>query len=255
MSGLNKAGISLIVAVLIMAGMLTTMGQINNGGGGGGSGTVGTCAAAGNAYYSASGTTITCDTTVTDNGSGTVSMKVLGLNGATSGTSTFTPPAVAGTVTNPVTMTNVLSGPAGTAAAPTFSPAANQGVYSINANALGLSVASGNVLTLLSSGAFSSAGSFTANGNNTTIGFGGNKGQHFITQAAASDTAGTCTAAAATTCTVTFTTAYTSAPSCTVTDQTNIIAFKALPSTTNLVITTTSASSDVFSYICIGNPN
>lgn len=91
--------------------------------------------------------------------------------------------------------------------------------------------------------------------NTGSIAFAGGKGQHIKTQASGNDIAGTCTAAAAATCTVTFTTAYASAPSCIVTDQTNITTLKALPSTTTLVITTSAASSDVFSYICIGNPN
>lgn len=83
----------------------------------------------------------------------------------------------------------------------------------------------------------------------------GTKGQHLNTFGANNDLVGTCTAAAATTCTVTFTTNYGSAPVCTVTDQTSIVALKALPSTSSLVITTSGSSSDVFSYICAGNPN
>jgi len=69
----------------------------------------------------------------------------------------------------------------------------------------------------------------------------------------APDVQGTCTAAAATTCTVTFATAFTAAPVCMVTDQTTAAngALKALPSTTTLVITTAS-SSDTFSYVCFG---
>jgi hypothetical protein len=69
-------------------------------------------------------------------------------------------------------------------------------------------------------------------------------------------TAGICTAAAATTCVVTFSQAFQNAPACIVTDQTTAAngALKALPTTTNLTITTTS-SSDTFSYICVGNPN
>lgn len=42
----------------------------NPSGGGGGSGTVGSCAAAGNAYYATSGTTTSCDTSLVDSGSG-----------------------------------------------------------------------------------------------------------------------------------------------------------------------------------------
>jgi hypothetical protein len=73
------------------------------------------------------------------------------------------------------------------------------------------------------------------------------------TLAANKDVHGTCTAAAATTCVITFTTAYTAAPVCMVTDQTTAAngALKALPTTTTLTITTAS-SSDVFSYVCFG---
>jgi hypothetical protein len=66
--------------------------------------------------------------------------------------------------------------------------------------------------------------------------------------------AGICTAAAATTCVVTFSQAYQAAPACQVTDQTNAIVLKALPTTTTLTITTAS-SSDTFSWSCVGNPN
>src|ERR1035441_6252483 len=40
--------------------------------------------------------------------------------GSTSGTATLTWPAVAGTTTNPIVSSNVLQGPVGTAASPTF---------------------------------------------------------------------------------------------------------------------------------------
>lgn len=67
------------------------------------------------------------------------------------------------------------------------------------------------------------------------------------------DVVGTCTAVTATTCVVTFITAYTAAPVCVVTDQTTAAnnALKATPTTTTLTITTTS-SSDKFSYLCLG---
>jgi hypothetical protein len=53
---------------------------------------------------------------------------------------------------------------------------------------------------------------------------------------------------------ITFTTAFTAAPVCNVTDQTTAAnnALKATPTTTTLTITTTS-SSDVFSYMCFGS--
>src|SRR5208283_3309894 len=46
-----------------------------------GSGTVSNCGSAGNAYYSASGTTVVCDTSVTDNGSGTLSLAGIATTG------------------------------------------------------------------------------------------------------------------------------------------------------------------------------
>jgi hypothetical protein len=49
----------------------------------GGSGTVGSCAAAGDAYYAASGTTTACDTSITDSGGGTLTI---------GGTATITTP-------------------------------------------------------------------------------------------------------------------------------------------------------------------
>jgi|HubBroStandDraft_2_1064218.scaffolds.fasta_scaffold00006_41 hypothetical protein len=52
---------------------------------------------------------------------------VLGLNGTTSGTAKFTAPAVAGTSTNGVTMTNVLLGPLGAVGTPTYSSSTNAG--------------------------------------------------------------------------------------------------------------------------------
>jgi hypothetical protein len=95
-------------------------------------------------------------------------------------------------------------------------------------------------------------GNILAAGN---IGFNTGKGQHFVTQAANNDHAGTCTAASATICTVTFTTAYTFAPVCTATDQTAATAVQVTPSTSSLIITTANSTSDVFAYICVGNPN
>jgi hypothetical protein len=45
---------------------------------------------------------------------------VLGFNGSTSGKATFTAPSTAGTSTNPVVMTNVITGPTGSVSAPTY---------------------------------------------------------------------------------------------------------------------------------------
>jgi hypothetical protein len=55
---------------------------------------------------------------------------VLGLKGTTSGTAKFTAPAVAGTSTNAVVMTNVLSAPVGASGTPAYGgPNAGQGIY------------------------------------------------------------------------------------------------------------------------------
>lgn len=101
----------------------------------------------------------------------------------------------------------------------------------------------------------SGANATTLFGSLNNLIFAGAKGQHIQTQAANNDLVGTCTAAAATTCVVTFTTAYGSAPVCMATDQTNITTVKVTPTTTNLTITTSASSSDVFAYNCMGNPS
>jgi hypothetical protein len=88
---------------------------------------------------------------------------ILGLNGTTSGKATFTAPAVAGTVTNPVVMTNVLSGPAGTVNAPTLAMgAATTGIFSRTAGAVTVAESgvsgtefSGGFATVPSTGGFS----------------------------------------------------------------------------------------------------
>jgi hypothetical protein len=88
------------------------------------------------------------------------------------------------------------------------------------------------------------------------VGFNSTKGQHFVTQAANNDLAGVCTASAATTCTVSFTTAYTATPVCTATDVTGTTTVsKVTPATGSLIITTAASSSDAIDYICFGSPN
>lgn len=63
---------------------------------------------------------------------------------------------------------------------------------------------------------------------------------------------GTCVNASSATCIVTFTDAYSSPPVCTASDQTNILTgLQAVPSTTNLLINTSSPNSDTYSYICL----
>lgn len=70
------------------------------------------------------GTAPKVSTGITSNGSSELDLGlngtasgVLGFNGSTSGKATFTAPAVAGTSTNPVTMTNVLAAPVGSSSA------------------------------------------------------------------------------------------------------------------------------------------
>jgi len=78
---------------------------------------------------------------------------VLALAGNTSGTSTFTPSAVAGTSTNAVTMSNVLLGPAGLPTAVTYAVGnAGDGLYNAGAHNVGL--ASNGALQLQVSSSF-----------------------------------------------------------------------------------------------------
>jgi hypothetical protein len=76
--------------------------------------------------------------------------------------------------------------------------------------------------------------------------------QHLTQPSGSHDVAGTATLSSGTV-TVTFATAFASAPVCVATDQTAANAVKVAPTTTNLVITGTGA--DVIAYQCIGNPN
>lgn len=104
--------------------------------------------------------------------------------------------------------------------------------------------------------AFSDTG-IVATGSCPTVNSTGSVAPQFVSNTnggAVNKIAGTCTAGAATTCTVTFTNPFVSAPVCTATDGSNITTLKVTPSATSLVITTTGATSDVFDYICVGNP-
>jgi hypothetical protein len=76
--------------------------------------------------------------------------------------------------------------------------------------------------------------------------------QH-LTQGSAGQFAGT-VALSGGTATVTFPTAFSSAPVCVATDQTAIAAIKIVPSATNVVITESSGT-DTIAWICVGNPN
>ena len=166
MSTLNKAGISLLVAILIMAGMLTTMGQINNGGGGGGSGTVsannGSAGAIANYAAAAGSTTVGPDANLTDasntltyTGSGGISAKVLNMPGATSGTATLTPPAVAGTAANPLLFSNAISWPTGLGGINLIQGPTDSGLnlFASSGRSISLQVASANAQVTLDNAA------------------------------------------------------------------------------------------------------
>ncbi len=82
-------------------------------------------------------------------------------------------------------------------------------------------------------------------------------GMHLKNSAAASDLAGTIALSAATSASKTFTTAFTSAPVCTLTPTSNLGATSWWVTTSTTAVTANvSASSTVtFNYLCIGNPN
>jgi len=126
--------------------------------------------------------------------------------------------------------------------------ATNTGVLTNGSNAVTLCSNAVNVAS-----AFSTA--FAINGT-ANIGFNGGKGQHFVNQAATSDMAGVCTGST-TTCSVTFTTNYTSTPSCVVTPTTSGVTSFIITSqaTTGFTVTYAPSAATNFNYICIGNPN
>ena len=66
-----------------------------------------------------------------------------------------------------------------------------------------------------------------------------------------SDVAGKVTATGATACTLTFASAWTTAPACVVTDGTSAVALKVVTTTTTAAVTNLT-SGDVFYYICFG---
>jgi hypothetical protein len=105
---------------------------------------------------------------------GTTSCVITGA-GATSGTATITWPAVAGTVTNPIAFSNNISGPNGTAAAPTFSFSTNpnSGMYNTGGGAPTFSVLGTVVMDI--SGTGPRVGSFVY-GMAASIGIGSDTG-------------------------------------------------------------------------------
>ena len=83
---------------------------------------------------------------------------------------------------------------------------------------------------------------------------GGHVNQTVAGTAAALSFAGTCTLAG-NTCTMTFPTAFQSAPACLATDQTTPQLVKAPATTASVIVTDTVGATDVVSVVCFGNPN
>ncbi len=107
-----------------------------------------------------------------------------------------------------------------------------------------------------------SGGGLTLQESGGHLAFGGGKGQHIFTQAANNDITGTITISnPAISGSVSFTTAYNSAPACTITPTTNqiatVVTWWVTTSTTAVTanVQTTPASSINFFYSCHGNPN
>ncbi len=81
---------------------------------------------------------------------------------------------------------------------------------------------------------------------------------HLAQNSGLNDTAGTVTLSTATSGAFTFGTAYTAQPSCSVTPAADLgagVRWWATTSTSALTVTTSSAVSAVFNYVCVGNPN
>jgi hypothetical protein len=91
---------------------------------------------------------------------------------------------------------------------------------------------------------------------NGSLTWGNSKGQHFNMQAANADMSGTLTLVAGT-ASLTFTTAWTAAPSCVASDTAATpVAVQVTTSTTTLTLTVPGgANTDTFKYLCLGNPN
>ena len=89
------------------------------------------------------------------------------------------------------------------------------------------------------------------------LSFSGNKGQHFNTQAAGNDLAGTVATSSSTTAIVTFTTNYTATPVCVLTPQTTGLTswYLSAISTSGFTVTVAPSGTYTFGYHCLGNPN
>jgi hypothetical protein len=148
--------------------------------GGSGSGTVSAnnTAAGAVANYAAAGGSTTVQATTLNYVAPTLTVStaaggngVLALSGNTSGTASFTAPAVAGTTTNAVTMSNVLSGPNGTAGAAVYATGGvGSGLYAAGSSEPAMTAAS----TTLMAWVTGAPGNAVIIPRNVSIGFGAN---------------------------------------------------------------------------------
>jgi hypothetical protein len=145
-NGVYTAGVSGTSTFQVCGNTVTNTAQVKlqavqlsaKGASGGGSGTVtntGGALTANAVVLGAGGNDTKVSTGITTNGAAELDVGVsgtngvFGLNGSTSGKATFTAPAVAGTSTNAVVMTNVLTSPNGLATAPAYGDGGGDGVY------------------------------------------------------------------------------------------------------------------------------
>lgn len=249
----------LLYLLLVSVGITLLTAQINNGGGGGGSGTVnannGSAGAVANYAAAGGSTTVGPDATLTDNGTaltytGTGGIASTGATSFTAGTSATTAGCYFAFGTSGAS-TKICAVGNGTEWDSTFSvlhlPAGGTyGVASGNATFTSAST------TILQSG--SGSWTITASGANLAANTG--KGQHINSQAANNDLFGTASGTT-TTATVTFTTSYTSTPSCVITPTTAGVTSAIITSQANTGFTITYApsGSTSFNYHCGGNPN
>jgi hypothetical protein len=207
----------------------------------------------------AGGQATATNTAFTTNGTTTLTVGVAGggngvlaLAGNTSGTATLTAPAVAGTSTNPIAVTNVFAGPDGSGTNPTygFSSTANTGMFQFG----GTLALKGTNLNIYNGSNTLTYQFASASGN---FGFVNTKGQHFVTQAANNDLCGTFTVSSSTTGSVTFTTNYTSTPAVLLTPQTTGLTswFISAVSNSGFTVTVAPSGTYTFAYHVIGNPN
>lgn len=128
-------------------------------------------------------------------------------------------------------------------------PGSGVGIMSFGSNGVDLCANSVRVLQ-----AVGSTGDIALEATTGSLFFSGGKGQHIKTQAATSDVAGVLTCAAST-ASLTFTTAYTSTPVIVVSDETTAGGVRVSAKSNTAFTVTCTGATDVVDYITVGNPN